>query len=259
MGFASLGSGSKGNGTLVALGSQVFLIDCGFTLKQTESRLARLGLGGGDLTAILVSHEHADHINGVAPLAHKYRVPVYCSFGTARKLDMQCQRFDGDVAFSIGDVEILPVRVPHDAREPTQFVLHNGVERVGVLSDLGEVTQHVIDQYQACTHLLMEANHCPDMLRLGSYPPALKRRVGARYGHLSNHQAAGFLAAIAHRALHVVIGHISEQNNDMARLQAAFTHLEDAVASLRFATQAGGFAWVGARPLVRQGSFSEVL
>ena len=259
MGFASLGSGSRGNGTVVACGEEILLVDCGFTLKQCEQRLARLGLSAGDLTAILVTHEHADHMSGVAPLAHKYSIPVYASFGTARKLSLSCHRFDGDVIFNIGNVQVHPVRVPHDAHEPTQFVLHGPDEKIGVLSDLGAVTQHVIEQYRDCTLLMMEANHDAEMLRVGSYPPALKRRVAARYGHLSNAQAVEFLDAVANPELHVVIGHISEQNNSLPKLETAFAAFGTRLGSLRFATQSEGFDWIGPRPLLRQHTFSEVL
>ena len=125
MGLASLGSGSRGNGTLVAMAGSVFLVDCGFTLRQTEQRLARLGLSPGDITAVLVSHEHSDHISGVPALAHRYGVPVYASHGTKKNAPngFQCEAFDGDIPFTLGEVTINPVRVPHDAREPTQFVL----------------------------------------------------------------------------------------------------------------------------------------
>lgn len=261
MGFASLGSGSRGNGTVVALGGQVVLVDCGFTLKQSERRLQRLGLSGGDIAAILVTHEHADHIAGVAPLAHKYAIPVYASYGTSRKLPdgLPVRPFDGDVVFEIEGVRVNPVRVPHDAREPTQFVMEDGSETVGVLSDLGCVTQHVIEQYQRCTHLLMEANHDLAMLLDGGYPPQLKRRISADYGHLSNDQALRLLEKLAHDALHVVIGHVSAENNCPDLLRRVFADVRADLGSLQFASQGDGVDWLGTRPLIRQISFAEVL
>ena len=119
MGIASLGSGSRGNGTLVAIGKAVFLVDCGFNLKQTEQRMARLQLSPGDLTAILVSHEHSDHIAGVTALAHRYQIPVYASFGTLKNgpQEFTCQAFDGDMPFELAGVTVNPVVVPHDARD----------------------------------------------------------------------------------------------------------------------------------------------
>ena len=265
MGFASLGSGSKGNGTVVALAGvadhpdSVFLVDCGFNVRQTEKRMRAIGLSPGDLDGIFVSHEHADHKAGVAALAHRYSVPVYASYGTAQKLDCQCQRFDGDVPFEVNGVTVNPVRVPHDAREPTQFTFTNGTETIGVLSDLGRVTQHVLTQFMPCTHLLMEANHDLQMLKRGSYPASLKRRVAADYGHLSNDQAYALLDKIAHPELEVLVGHVSEQNNCMQLLQQMFTPLRDRVRSLRFATQAEGAAWAGYQPISRQASFSDVV
>ena len=258
MGFASLGSGSRGNGTLVALAEQVFLVDCGFTLKQVEQRLARLGLSAGDLHGIFVTHEHADHIGGVTALAHKYSLPVYGSYGTlkAASTGVRCHPFDGDVPFHVADVLVNPVRVPHDAREPTQFVFSDGVETIGVLSDLGTVTSHVVSQYQDCTHLLLEANHDRTMLLQGSYPPRLKRRVVEDFGHLSNEQAAALLHQVAHADLEVVIGHVSEQNNSEACLRDTFTPLRSLVKSLATATQQEGFGWLGRQPLGRQISFA---
>jgi phosphoribosyl 1,2-cyclic phosphodiesterase len=258
MGFASLGSGSKGNGTVVALADRIFLVDCGFTLRQTEQRLARLGLSGGDLDGIFVTHEHADHISGVAALAHKYAVPVYASYGTL-KYDLKgavCHPFDGDSPFELEGVHINPVCVPHDAREPTQFVMSDGEESIGILSDLGCVTTHVVEQYQQLSHVLVEANHDRTMLAQGSYPPRLKRRVGADYGHLSNEQAFQLIEGIAHAQLQVVVGHVSEQNNCPEILTSAMSPLQNRVAALQLATQSEGFGWLGKQPIRRQISFA---
>ena len=261
MGIASLGSGSRGNGTLVSIGGAVFLVDCGFNLKQTEQRLARLQLSPGDLTAILVSNEHSDHIAGVTALAHRYQIPVYASFGTLKNgpQEFTCQAFDGDMPFELAGVTVNPVVVPHDAREPTQFVFEQDGKRVGVLSDLGFVTKHVVDQFANCDYLLLEANHDRDMLQRGSYPPALKRRVGGDLGHLSNTQAFELLHRIAHSNLHVVIGHISDQNNDPGVVSALFSQLESRLASLHIATQREGQEWIGEPPITRQISFDKVM
>jgi len=258
MGFASLGSGSRGNGTVVALGDKTVLIDCGFTLRQTEQRLSRLGLSGGDVDAILVTHEHADHISGVAALAHKYGIDVYASYGTL-KYDLRgatCHPFDGDTCFEIDGISVNPVCVPHDAREPTQFVLSDGSETIGVLSDLGCVTAHVLEQYRDCTQVLVEANHDRSMLATGSYPARLKRRVGADYGHLSNEQAYALIEQIAHPQLQVVVGHVSEQNNRPDILAQTLAPLKNSLGHMCFASQAEGFDWLGATPLKRQTSFA---
>lgn len=261
MGFASLGSGSRGNGTLVAMGDALFLVDCGFNLKQAERRLADRQVSAGDITAILVSHEHSDHIAGVAALAHRYGLPVYASHGTLSRAPegFSCQPFDGDVPFELAGVTINPVCVPHDAREPTQFTLSCGDEKIGVLSDLGLATQHVVTQFSDCSCLLLEANHDHAMLMQGRYPPMLKRRVAANYGHLSNEQAARLLEHLAHPQLHVMIGHISQQNNALGNVFAAFDGLRDKVASLGVANQSDGFDWIGPRPITRQISFDKVM
>ncbi len=271
MGFASLGSGSRGNGTLVALGQdapgqhdapqRLFLVDCGFTLKQTETRLHRLGLSAGDIDAIFVTHEHADHIGGIAALAHKYAIDVYASYGTLKHelKGVVTHAVDGDVPFELDGVQVNPVRVPHDAKEPTQFVFSDSTETIGVLSDLGCVTGHVVEQFSHCTHLLLEANHDSHMLRTGSYPPRLKQRVGADYGHLSNEQAWELLQRVAHQDLSVVLGHISEQNNNLALLQREFASFTEQLGGLAFASQDDGFGWVGRRPLTRQISFANLV
>ena len=261
MGFASLGSGSRGNGTLVALGDALFLVDCGFNPKQAEQRLARRQVSAGDITAILVSHEHSDHIAGVTALSHRYNIPVFASYGTLKNgpKDFSCTAFDGDVPFEVAGVVVNPVVVPHDAREPTQFVLQHDGLKIGVLSDLGSVTEHVVMQFSDCDYLLLEANHDRDMLLRGSYPPALKRRVGGDHGHLSNTQALELLKRVAHADLHVVIGHVSEQNNNLDLVEALFAPLRPQLASLSIATQKEGHEWVGEQPMTRQISFDKVI
>lgn len=245
-GFASLGSGSRGNGTVVEIGGELILVDCGFTVKQAERRLARLDIRPGDLSAILVTHEHSDHAGGVAALAHKYAVPVYASFGTfkATGWSWRGKVFDTHRPFGIGNVKINPVTVPHDAREPTQFTFEHGDARVGIVSDLGHVTPFVCEQFSGCDAVLMESNYDVPMLLRGRYPESVKRRIASNLGHLSNEQAAAFLAQIAHGRLQVVVGHVSEQNNHPELLEAAFEPLKEQVADLAFATQSRGADWV---------------
>lgn len=244
-GFASLGSGSRGNGTLVDLGGELLLVDCGFTLRQVRRRLARLGVAAGDISAILVTHEHADHASGVAALAHAYGIPVFASFGTLKACRgaLRGETFDSHGPFRIGAVTIHPVIVPHDAREPTQFCFEHAGVRLGVVSDLGHVTPYVCEQYRGCRGLMMESNHDLPMLLRGGYPEPLKRRIAGSLGHLSNDQAAAFLDQVAHSELQVVVGHVSEQNNHPSLLEAAFAPFQDRVGTLSFATQNHGAAW----------------
>lgn len=216
--FASLGSGSKGNATLVCAGTTRVLVDCGFTLKETCQRLERLGVAPASLTALLVTHEHADHIGGIGPLARRYRLPVYTTTGTRLSSRIgelpSWQVIDGEQPFAIQDLQVQPVVVPHDAREPVQFVFSEGSVRLGLLTDLGSITPHVLQQYQQCQGLIVEANHDPQMLQAGPYPASLKRRVAGDYGHLSNQQTAAFLQQLDTRQLqHLVASHLSETNN----------------------------------------------
>ncbi len=243
--FASLGSGSRGNGTLVEIGGELILVDCGFTLKQAERRLARLNVRPGDLSAILVTHEHSDHASGVAALSHRYAVPVYASYGTLKAASgLVGQAFDSHQPFQVGAVTVHPVIVPHDSREPTQFLFQHDDVRVGVVSDLGHVTPFVCEQFSGCLGLMMESNYDPDMLVKGRYPESVKRRIAGNLGHLSNDQAATFLAEVANPELQVVVGHVSEENNHPELLEAAFDGFRERVSALDFATQSDGIDWV---------------
>jgi phosphoribosyl 1,2-cyclic phosphodiesterase len=247
--FASLGSGSKGNSTLVEWGHDALLVDCGFSLRETERRLLRLGKVGADITAILVTHEHSDHIKGVAALARRYQLPVYITPGTYHSRDMgdlPCLNFiEAYAPFNINKLHVTPVAVPHDAREPAQFVFEYAGLRLGILTDLGSITAHVEESYQACDAMLLEANHDSVMLASGSYPPSLKQRVGGQWGHLSNHQAAGFLQRIdTQRLQHLVVAHISLRNNSLVLAQAALAPVTQQVRQITYACQEQGFDWL---------------
>ena len=217
--FASLGSGSRGNATLVEAGDTAVLVDCGFAAREFVARCERLAFDPTRLSAILVTHEHGDHTRGVGAVARRFGLPVWLSHGTwhASRLGRidQLNRFAShDGAFQIGDLGVAPVPVPHDAREPVQFVFRHAEQRFGMLTDLGCITPPVVNAFDGVDALLLECNHDPDMLADGPYPPSLQARVGGRYGHLANTQAAEFLACIDHRRLrHLVAGHLSEQNN----------------------------------------------
>lgn len=248
MRFASLGSGSKGNGTLVEAGASLVLIDCGFSVRDTERRLARLGCSGNDLSAILVTHEHSDHIRGVLPLARKYSLPVLMTKGTASAAKMEdysgLQLIIPQQPVQCAGLSLLPVVVPHDARDPVQFVVSYRQHKVGVLTDLGTVSANVVECFNGCDGLLLEANHDPEMLRFGSYPPYLKQRVGGEWGHLSNLQAASLLSRIEKRKIQsLVLGHISLQNNSTALVAEAVKTSVNDVGNVLFACQEQGFGW----------------
>jgi phosphoribosyl 1,2-cyclic phosphodiesterase len=218
MQFASLGSGSRGNSTLVEAADTLVMLDCGFSCRETERRMARLGRSPEQLSALLVTHEHGDHVRGIAPLARKYRLPVWLTRGTWQVLRdrelPEVRYFGADEGFSVDGLQVQPFTVPHDAREPCQFAFGDGARRFGVLTDTGRLTPHIVEQLNACDALLLECNHDAAMLANGAYSAALKRRVGGPLGHLSNVQAAGLLARLDRSRLqHVVAAHLSEQNN----------------------------------------------
>lgn len=249
MRFASIGSGSRGNGTLVEHGNTCLLVDCGFTLKETEQRLARLQRDAAALSAILITHEHADHARGVGALARKYAIPVWMTPGTraaTRLGDLPAVRFfNSHEPFEIAELLIRPFPVPHDAREPSQFVFDTGHRRLGLLTDTGCTTPHIESMLTACDALLLECNHDAAMLANGHYSWPLKRRVGGGLGHLSNAQAAQLLGRITHEKLqHVVAMHLSENNNTPALARAALSAALNCSADwVTLADQDHGLAW----------------
>ena len=247
--FASLGSGSRGNATLVEWSAGTLLIDCGFSAKEACLRLERLGKQAVDLAAILGTHEHADHIKGVAALARRYNLPVYMTPGTYHSRNFgelpDLRLIEAYAPFVINDLHIMPVAVPHDAREPAQFVFEYAGLRLGILTDLGSISAHVEAHYQDLDAMVLEANHDPVMLASGSYPSSLKQRVGGLWGHLSNQQAAGLLQRLnCARLQHLVVGHISQQNNSLALAQAALAPVTAEVRQVTFACQNQGFDWL---------------
>ena len=251
MRFACLGSGSEGNGLLVEVGATRVLVDCGFGIRDTLGRLGRLGVEPESLTAIIVTHEHSDHIGGVAAYAARYGTPVWLTFGTMATVADRFAAlphvygFDSHDAFPIGDVGIEPFPVPHDAREPVQFVLSDGRWRLGVLTDIGVSTAHVEATLSRCDALVLECNHDVDMLAGGDYPFPLKQRIAGRFGHLDNDAASALLARLDNSNLkHVFAAHLSKQNNTRELARAALARaLNCAPDWIGIADQADGFAW----------------
>lgn len=247
MQIAGLGSGSKGNATVIRCGQTSLLVDCGFSLLQTKKRLARLDMTVDDLSAVLLTHEHSDHAAGVAPLCRKHQIPLYTSFGTASKLQLdgvKTELIRSEKTFIIGDITVNPVIVPHDAREPIQFVFATEKSRLGLLTDLGIITPHVARNYADCTSLILECNHERELLANGSYPASLKQRVGGDWGHLSNCQVADYLRSqLPRRWQHLVVAHISEQNNSIAAVTTMLDEFTAFIDNLIIADQKNGFEW----------------
>ncbi len=252
MRFASLGSGSRGNGTLIEAGATRLLLDCGFSVKETQARLARLGCVAEDLTAIVVTHEHSDHIGGVAALARRFGLPVWLTAGTFEACRGIWNGYTPDVhvfsshaAFAIDGIEVSPFPVPHDAREPCQFVFSDGYTRIGVLTDTGSITPHIEACLGGCHALLLECNHDIDMLRNGSYPPPLKARIAGQYGHLDNATAAGLLSRLDTAWLQYLAAvHLSEKNNHPELVRAALSHALDCDGDwIKIADQDRGLNW----------------
>ena len=255
MRFASLGSGSEGNALLVEAQSGAtttrVLLDCGFSGKEVARRLERLGTGADELDAILITHEHSDHIGSALTLARKLSIPLYMSWGTARAVgadeaDVELHVLWGDEAVEIGDLSVLPYTVPHDAREPLQYVFSDGASRLGVLTDVGTSTPHIGAVLSGCDALVLECNHDVQMLAASRYPPSLKARIGGNHGHLNNDAAAEILASLDRSKLrHLVAAHLSQQNNLPELAQAAMAAvLGAATTEVVVATQSEGFAWL---------------
>lgn len=258
MKFASLGSGSEGNALLISTQSSTtsttVMLDCGFGVRETERRLARLQMVPGDLAGIIVTHEHQDHVGGVFKFARRHKLPVWLSYGTYQAVHDKCDgvalNFCRDSEpFTIGDLQLLPYTVPHDAREPVQYVASNGVAKLGVLTDAGHATSHVIAALGGCDALMLECNHDKQMLMDSAYPPSLKQRIGGAYGHLSNQMAGEILAALDKSRLKRIVGaHLSLKNNTPDLARAVLTHEVSDEVEVRIACQEDGFDWLDVAP-----------
>jgi len=214
--FCALASGSRGNALLVEHGDTLIMIDCGLPLSSLEKRFAAVGRRIDELDAVLITHEHGDHSRGIAALKRGRELEFRATPGTARAVEAigSDSRLRLDRELAIGSISVAPYPVPHDAREPCQFVFRAGGRRLGVLSDAGHATPVIRQALASCDALAIEFNHDAGMLENGSYPASVKARVGSRFGHLSNSQAAELLADLVHPELQSVMAlHRSERNN----------------------------------------------
>ena len=220
--FRPLFSGSTGNATLVRFGDTLILVDAGRTGKQLEEAVNAQGYQMRDVRAILLTHEHIDHIKGVGVLARKFGMEVYASPGTWAGMEgkvgdipaaQRCEFVPGQ-DFYIDRVDVLPIPIPHDAFEPTGYALEAGGHKAGLLTDLGHATKETLSYLENVEAMVLEANHDVQMLRDGSYPERLKRRILSNRGHLSNEASGEALCQLLrHGNPSVYLGHLSEENN----------------------------------------------
>jgi phosphoribosyl 1,2-cyclic phosphodiesterase len=256
--FKSLGSGSSGNATVVQArsGLQIahLLVDCGLGIRELDKRLGLAGMMADQIDAIFITHEHGDHIGCARQLALRERIPVYMSEGTYAAIGQPdfkgLLRLAADgVPFDVGGLQVRPFTVPHDAREPLQLTCTDGDVRLGVVTDLGHVSAHVLQEVADCATLLLECNHDETMLMESAYPAFLKRRVGGAYGHLANGAAALLAQSVlaAGSLRQVVAAHLSEQNNTPALVRDALARaLACGPDDVHVADGATGSAWMTA-------------
>jgi phosphoribosyl 1,2-cyclic phosphodiesterase len=225
---AILASSSSGNSVFVSTGRTRLLIDAGLSRRETLARLEAIGESAAQLDAILITHEHSDHVCGLPALAKSLKVPVYLTRLTAPLIEWSetepnVETFQAGSVFSIGDIEVASFTIPHDAADPVGFCLRAGERTVGIATDLGYLTDSIKWHLRQTDFLLLESNHDLDMLKVGPYPWSVKQRVMGRMGHLSNEVAGQFIRAdLDGRTSTLVLGHLSEQNNypELVRLVA---------------------------------------
>ena len=246
---AAIGSGSAGNSLLVRSAETLLLVDCGFTLRETAARMAALGVVPEALDAVLVTHEHGDHLRGVGPLSRRHALPVWLTHGTYRgardRRFADVRLFHAHEPFRIGDIDIDPFPTPHDAAESCQFVFASGGARFATVTDLGACTPHVREKLAGVNGLVVECNYDLEMLRNGPYPAQLQARIRSDWGHLGNEQAGALLAGLDHEALDtILLGHLSERNNtDAAALATVLEHLDDRHERVSVLAQHRASAW----------------
>jgi phosphoribosyl 1,2-cyclic phosphodiesterase len=253
MQFASLGSGSAGNSFIVKQNKSLLMVDCGFAIQDILSRLDRLNESPENITGILLTHEHEDHVKGAFKLANKFKIPIWLSYGTYKmcekhlihSYEIDVHIIDSHNIFEIQDFLIQPFPVPHDAREPTQFTLSNGNHKLGILTDTGSSTPHIEKILHQLDALIIEFNHDLHLLELSEYTTSLKKRISGKLGHLDNQTAAEILGKIQFKQLkHLVAAHLSEKNNteDLVR-EAIVGKIGCERDWIKIATQMHGISW----------------
>ena len=220
--FCSLYSGSSGNSLFVQSNNTKLLIDCGTSAKKIESALDSINVDITDIDAILVTHEHTDHIQGLGTVSKKYDIPVFANYETWNAMQTQkdkiaCKNqkmFENDIEFQIGNLQIFPFSTPHDAANPCGFNIYNGNKKISIATDLGHIDEQLLNNLKHSNFLLLEANYDPEVLKVSKYPYPLKQRIAGPNGHLSNSTAGKTISALIKKDLkEVMLGHLSKENN----------------------------------------------
>ena len=251
--FTILGSGSRGNCAYLETDEVRLLIDAGFSARQIRQRLAALGRSPESLTAILITHEHSDHIQGLSGLSEKLRIPIYCNRLTRDAIEsilnirLESRLFETGASFEIGDVSVESFSIPHDAQDPVGFLIRTATANIGFLTDLGHATTLVLNRVKPAHALVLEANYDVKLLQDDTKRPwSIKQRIAGRHGHLSNDAAAGAVQEVVSADLkHLFLGHLSQDcnrpelalNTVSARLQSlGASHVHTVVTSQDTAT-----------------------
>ena len=218
--FISLVSGSSGNAALISDGQTNLLADCGLSCKKLEQALKKVNMTPGDLSAILITHEHSDHIKGAGTVARKYKLPIYATLKTHEAMrigyisEENIKYVMPDVDFEIGTIGVRPFSIPHDAAEPVGYNFFFGEKKLSLATDIGKMNEYIFDRLKGSIAVLLESNHDTEMLKNGRYPLSLKRRILGDFGHLSNTAAAQtVLELLKSGTEHIMLGHLSNENN----------------------------------------------
>lgn len=220
--FCSLYSGSSGNSLLVQSNNTKVLIDCGTSAKKIENALESIDINITDIDAILVTHEHSDHVQGLGTISKKHDIPVFANFETWNAMQVQKDKiannniktFENDIEFQIGNLQIFPFSTPHDAANPCGFSICNGTKKISIATDLGHITENIYTNIKDSKFMLLEANYEPEILKVSNYPYSLKQRIAGPHGHLSNIDAGQTVSNLFGKELkEVMLGHLSKENN----------------------------------------------
>lgn len=218
--FLSLVSGSSGNCTLISDGKTHLLADCGMSCKKLEQALEKTGISPADISGLLITHEHSDHIKGAGVVSRKYNLPVFATVKTHECMDIgyidnkNIKYISPDIDFEIGTIGVLPYSIPHDAADPVGYNFFFGEKKLSLATDIGKMNDYIMRHLKGSIAVLLESNHDIQMLKNGRYPAVLKKRILSDFGHLSNESAAKtVLELVKNGTRHIMLGHLSNENN----------------------------------------------